>query len=103
MKPEEMVGRVCVCQKGKIGTIESFRVDSQGVLYEGTRLFSPARWASRKPIILNSADVAEITKTNNAPEAPVGRVERSEIHEGRMNLSDASTGRRKRSKPIKEE
>lgn len=101
MKPEDMIGKVCVCSHGRIGIVKSFRQDSQGILYEGERFFGGGAWQSRRPLILNGSDVSALRGEDRA-ETPERPVERTEVSEPRLSLTDAPKARRKRSRPTTE-
>lgn len=102
MKPEEFIGRLCVCTHGKIGRVESYREDSQGVLYEGKRLFNGGRWQTRKPLILNGSDASNLEaldmSATEVSEAPATATEAVEVSEPRLKLTDAPMARRRRAR-----
>ena len=98
MKPENMVGKMCVDTHGRIGVVKSFREDSQGILYEGNRVFGGGPWRSRRPLILNGSDARNIEGKDSPAERPESPPERVEVSEPRLNLNDAPRARRRRSK-----
>lgn len=101
MKPEDYIGKVCVCTHGKIGVVKDIRKDSQGFLYIGTRVLLKGRpWQTRSPVILDIEDADTIRKSlENAVEAPVSPVVKEEVADTLQTLQDAPVARRKRVKP----